>query len=65
MRAGHTTGESNFESELVDLGGVSLTELRTLDSHKLRNSLNHAVERASHIRVTASGSGGGGAERVD
>ncbi|MGV9364913.1 hypothetical protein [Amycolatopsis sp. NPDC003731] len=64
MQARHRTEEPAVESELVDLGGVSLIELRTLGGPRLRSSLRHAVERASHIRVTASGSGNN-AQRVD
>jgi hypothetical protein len=56
-------GEAGIESELIDLGEVPLTRLRTLDARELRNALRHAVERVSYIPVTASGSGG--ARRVD
>ena len=58
--------EAGIESELLDLGGVSLTRLRTMEGRELRRSLRHAVERVSHIQVTASGSGGGNdAKRID
>jgi hypothetical protein len=65
MQAPHTMRENGIESELLDLSGVSLSRLRTLDGNSLRRSLRHAVERVSHIQVTASGPGGGGAQRVD
>jgi hypothetical protein len=62
MQAARSGAEEGIESELLDLDGVSLTRLRTLDGGELRKSLRHAVERASHIQVTASGSE---AKRVD
>lgn len=62
MQAARSGAEDGIESELLDLGGVSLTRLRTLDGGELRKSLRHAVERAAHIQVTASGSE---AKRVD
>lgn len=55
--------EAGIESELLDLGGVSLARLRTLDGSEVRRALRHAVERVAHIPLTASGSGG--AKRVD
>ncbi len=63
MQAPRSGREAGIESELLDLGEVTLTRLRTLDSHKLRAAIRHAVERVSFIAVTASGSGG--AKRVD
>jgi hypothetical protein len=66
MQAARSGTDDGIESELVDLGGVPLSKLRTLDGSELRNALRHAVERVSYIPVTASGStGGSGAERVD
>lgn len=56
-------GEAGIESELLDLGGVSLARLRTLDGSELRKALRHAVERVTYIPVTASE--GQGAKRVD
>ncbi|MFT7869964.1 MULTISPECIES: hypothetical protein [Amycolatopsis] len=64
MQAARSGAEDGFESELVDLGGVSLARLRTLDGGEMRKALRHAVERVAHIPVTASGSGAG-AKRVD
>jgi hypothetical protein len=55
--------EAGIESELLDLGGVSLARLRTLDGSELRKALRHAVERVTYIQVTASE--GQGAKRVD
>ncbi|HKN55517.1 MAG TPA: hypothetical protein VJX66_23680 [Amycolatopsis sp.] len=63
MQAPRSVQEAGIESELLDLSGVSLTRLRTLDGGQLRRSLRHAVERVSHIQVTASGNQG--AKRVD
>lgn len=63
MQTPRSVREAGIESELLDLGGVSLTRLRTLDSSKMRKALRHAVERAAYIPVTASGSQG--AKRVD
>ncbi|GLY34809.1 hypothetical protein Amsp01_008330 [Amycolatopsis sp. NBRC 101858] len=63
MQAARAGVEQGIESELVDLGGVSLARLRTLDGGEMRKALRHAVERVSHIPVTASGSQG--AKRVD
>ncbi|MGW3958593.1 hypothetical protein ACWED2_02145 [Amycolatopsis sp. NPDC005003] len=64
MQAARSGAEDGIESELVDLGGVSLTRLRTLDGGEMRRALRHAVERVAHIPVTASTSTGG-AKRVD
>jgi len=64
MQAPRSVRETGIESELLDLGGVSLTRLRTMDGRELRRSLRHAVERVTHIPVTAS-SGEGGAKRID
>lgn len=65
MQAARSGAEDGIESELVDLGGVSLTRLRRLDGGDMRKALRHAVERVAHIPVTASGGQGAGAERVD
>ncbi len=54
-----------FQSQLSDLSAVSLSELRKLDTPALSRSIRHAVARTAHIPVTASGSQGGGAKRVD
>ncbi|MEU8636962.1 hypothetical protein AB0C38_32720 [Amycolatopsis sp. NPDC048633] len=63
MQAPRSGREAGIESELLDLGEVSLTRLRTLDSSEIRQAIRHAVERVSYISVTASSSGG--AKRVD
>ncbi|MEV6877015.1 hypothetical protein [Amycolatopsis sp. NPDC051128] len=62
MQAARSGAEEGIESELLDLGGVSLTRLRTIDGGEMRKAVRHAVERASHVQVTASGSE---AKRVD
>jgi hypothetical protein len=63
MQASCSGGEAGIESAVLDLGGVSLSELRTLDGNELRKALRHAAERVTSIPVTASGSQG--AQRVD
>lgn len=63
MQAPRSGREAGVESELLDLGEVSLAQLRTLDSSELRKAIRHTVERVSYISVTASNSGG--AKRVD
>ncbi|MEV6619724.1 hypothetical protein AB0M83_20785 [Amycolatopsis sp. NPDC051106] len=63
MQAPRSDREAGVESELLDLGEVSLAQLRTLDSSELRKAIRHAVERVSYISVTASSSGG--AKRID
>lgn len=54
--------ESGIESELIDLGGISLTALRELDGTVVRQALRHVMQQASRPQVTV---GGGSAERVD
>ncbi|MGW1680989.1 hypothetical protein [Saccharopolyspora sp. NPDC002376] len=51
-------------SELVDLGAVPLSKLRTLEDAALYRSLRHVVQQTADIGVTSQGNGGGG-ERVD
>lgn len=53
--------ELGVESELIDLGAVSMTALRELDDTVLRQALRHVMQQTAHPQVTASGSG----ERVD
>jgi hypothetical protein len=54
--------ESGIESQLIDLGAVSMTVLRELDDTVFRRSLRHVMQQTAHPQVTASGSE---AERVD
>jgi len=63
MRSPDGNGQPGIKSELLDLSGFSLSELRKLDPVMLSRSIRHAAERTAHIPVTASGSGG--AKRVD
>jgi hypothetical protein len=65
MQAARCSREAGIESAVLDLGAVPLSELRTLDGSELRKALRHAAERVSYIPITASGSGGGDAKRVD
>jgi FXSXX-COOH protein len=59
--------ESGVESELIDLGAVSMTTLRELDDTAFRAALRHVVQQAAHPRVTSGGTEGGNpsAARVD
>jgi FXSXX-COOH protein len=59
--------ESGVESELIDLGAVSMTALRELDDTAFRAALRHVMQQAAHPRVTSAGGSGtdGDAERVD
>jgi hypothetical protein len=58
--------ESGIESELVDLGAISMRVLREWDGTVIRRALRHVMERTEHPRVTAGGgSDGGGGERLD
>ena len=54
--------ESDVESELIDLGAVSMTVLRELDDPVFRQALRHVMQQTAHPRVC---SGSGSAERVD
>ena len=63
MQSARSGREAGIESAVLDLGGVPLSELRTLDGSELRKALRHVTERVSYIPVTESGSQG--AKRVD
>jgi FXSXX-COOH protein len=52
--------ESGVESELIDLGAVSLTVLRELDDTVLRQALRHVMQQTAHPQVT-TGNGDGSA----
>jgi FXSXX-COOH protein len=56
--------ESDIESELIDLGTVSMTALRELDDTVFRQALRHVMQQTAHPKVIDSGSGGG-TGRVD
>ncbi|MDA3626593.1 hypothetical protein OU415_14190 [Saccharopolyspora sp. WRP15-2] len=56
--------EPGISSELVDLGAISLPELRTLKDSTLHRSLRHVVQQTADIGVIPSPPGEGG-ERVD
>jgi len=47
--------ESSVESELIDLGAVSMTALRKLDDTVLRQALRHVIQGTAHPQVTAGG----------
>ena len=54
---------SHVESELIDLGAVSLTVLRTLDDATFRQALRRVLQHTAHPRVAVGGGSGG--ERID
>ena len=54
--------ELGVESELIDLGAISMTVLRELDDTVFRQALRHVMQQTAHPRVS---SGSGSAERVD
>jgi hypothetical protein len=54
--------ESVIESELIDLGTISMRALREWNDAVLRQALRHVMHQASHPRVTV---GGGSTERLD
>ncbi|MGH4009618.1 MAG: hypothetical protein ACRDTH_15960 [Pseudonocardiaceae bacterium] len=55
---------SGVESELIDLGAVSMTVLRTLDDATFQQALQRVLQHAAHPRVAAGGGTGDG-ERID
>jgi FXSXX-COOH protein len=56
--------ESDIESELIDLGAVSMTALRELDDTVFRQALRHVMQQTAHPQVIA-GSTGDGTGRID
>lgn len=58
-----TDMESDVESELIDLGTVSMMALRELNGTVFRQALRHVMQQTAHPQVTAGG--GSEAERVD
>lgn len=54
--------ELGVESELIDLGAVSMTALREFDDAVFRQALRYVMQQTAHPQVSASGSE---AERVD
>lgn len=55
--------ESGIESELIDLGAISMTTLRELDGTVFRRALRHVTEQTARPQVTVGGGSDG--ERVD
>jgi hypothetical protein len=53
--------ESVFESELIDLGTVSIATLRTLNDAAIKGSLLRVIQRIARPQVTAASE----AERID
>ncbi|MGH3782230.1 MAG: hypothetical protein ACRDRO_16845 [Pseudonocardiaceae bacterium] len=51
--------ESGIESELIDLGAISMRALREWDGTVVRRALRHVMRQASHPHVTAGGGSGG------
>ncbi len=56
--------ESDIESELIDLGAVSMTVLRKLDDTVFRQALRHVIHQTAHPQVTTGG-GSDKAVRID
>lgn len=56
MDSSSTDMESGVESELIDLGAVSMTALRELDDTVFRQALRHVMEQTARPQVTANGS---------
>ena len=44
--------ESGVESELIDLGAVSMTVLRESDDTVLRQALRHVMQQSAHPSMT-------------
>jgi hypothetical protein len=44
--------ESGIESELIDLGTMSMTVLRELDDTAFRQALRHVMQQTAHPQVT-------------
>lgn len=44
--------ESDVESDLIDLGAVSMTVLRESDDIVLRQALRHVLQQTEHLQVT-------------
>ena len=59
-----TDVELGVESELIDLGAVSMTVLRELDGTVFRQALRHVMQQTARPQVIA-GSTGDGTGRVD
>jgi FXSXX-COOH protein len=53
--------ELGVESELIDLGAISMTALRELDDTAFRKALRHVTRQAAHPREASIGS----SNRVD
>lgn len=51
--------ESHVQTDLVDVGGMSLTELRTSRHAAVVRSLRHVVARSAEVGVTEVNSAGG------
>ncbi|MGH3974579.1 MAG: hypothetical protein ACRDS9_14805 [Pseudonocardiaceae bacterium] len=47
--------ETGVESELIDLGAVSMTTLRELDDTVFRQALRHVMQQTAHPQVTVGG----------
>ena len=56
--------ELGVESELIDLGTISMTALRELDDTAFRKALRHVTRQTAHPREASTGNSEG-AERVD
>lgn len=52
--------ESDIESELIDLRGISMTALRDLDGAVVERALRQVMQRTAHPGVSR-----GSSERID
>ncbi|MFE5564652.1 hypothetical protein ACFQ68_06640 [Amycolatopsis japonica] len=57
--------EPDIESALIDLGAVSFTALRELDSEAFRHSARQVVERTTLVRARYRSGTGNNGERID
>ncbi len=62
MSSSLSNAESHMESELVDVGGMSLAELRTSRDAAVVKSLRHVVSRSAHVGITEVNCAGGGGD---
>lgn len=58
-------GTPAIESKIVDLSGVSLESLRSMDGPEIAASLEQLMHHVDHPPAVAAGGYGGGAERTD
>ncbi|GAA4616772.1 hypothetical protein [Saccharopolyspora hordei] len=57
--------EPGVASQLIDLGAISLPELRSLEDGALHRSLQHVVQQTADVGMTSPSGSSEGGERVD